>query len=35
MPTNTDLRERFIPFGSLRYSTEVFIDYCTPERKSP
>jgi hypothetical protein len=25
------LQERFIPFASLRYSTEAFIDYCIPE----
>jgi len=29
--TETELRERFIPFSSLRYSTEAFIDYCIPE----
>jgi quercetin dioxygenase-like cupin family protein len=25
------LRERHIPFSSLRYTTEAFIDYCIPE----
>jgi quercetin dioxygenase-like cupin family protein len=31
MLTETELRERFIPFSSLRYSTEAFIDYRIPE----
>ncbi len=26
-----DLKERHIPFSSLRYSTEAFIDYAIPE----
>jgi quercetin dioxygenase-like cupin family protein len=34
--TQTQLAERFIPFGSLRYSTEAFIDYripgCAPKK---
>lgn len=30
MPTTAALRERFIPFSSLRYSTEAFIDYRIP-----
>jgi quercetin dioxygenase-like cupin family protein len=25
------MRERFIPFSGLRYTTEAFIDYCIPE----
>ena len=33
MITPTALAERFIPFASLRYSTEAFIDYCIPECK--
>lgn len=31
MITPEALHERFIPFSSLRYSTEAFIDYCLPE----
>lgn len=31
MLTHEKLKERFIPFSSLRYSTEAFIDYCIPE----
>ncbi len=31
MITPEALQERFIPFASLRYSTEAFIDYCLPE----
>ena len=31
MLTTSQLKERFIPFSSLRYSTEAFIDYCIPE----
>ncbi len=31
MITPEALQERFIPFSSLRYSTEAFIDYCLPE----
>jgi mannose-6-phosphate isomerase-like protein (cupin superfamily) len=31
MITADALRQRFIPFASLRYSTEAFIDYCIPE----
>ena len=31
MLTPEKLKERFIPFDSLRYSTEAFIDYCIPE----
>ena len=30
MITPEALKERFIPFASLRYSTEAFIDYCIP-----
>ncbi len=33
MITRDALKERFIPFSSLRYSTEAFIDYCIPECK--
>ncbi len=33
MITADALRERFIPFSSLRYSTEAFIDFCIPECK--
>ncbi len=33
MITPEALKERFIPFASLRYSTEAFIDYCIPECK--
>jgi quercetin dioxygenase-like cupin family protein len=33
MITPEALKERFIPFSSLRYSTEAFIDYCIPECK--
>ena len=33
MITPDALSERFIPFSSLRYSTEAFIDYCIPECK--
>ena len=36
MLNSDELRERFIPFGSLRYSTEAFIDYripgCAPKK---
>ena len=31
MITPAALAERFIPFSSLRYSTEAFIDYCLPQ----
>jgi mannose-6-phosphate isomerase-like protein (cupin superfamily) len=31
MITADALKQRFIPFASLRYSTEAFIDYCIPE----
>ena len=31
MSIKTELHERFIPFSSLRYSTEAFIDYRIPE----
>ena len=31
MLTYEKLKERFIQFESLRYSTEAFIDYCIPE----
>jgi quercetin dioxygenase-like cupin family protein len=31
MFTQEELQQRFIPFESLRYSTEAFIDYCIPE----
>ena len=31
MLTPAALAERYIPFSSLRYSTEAFIDYCIPE----
>lgn len=31
MITPTELAQRFIPFSSLRSSTEAFIDYCLPE----
>ena len=31
MITPAALSERYIPFSSLRYSTEAFIDYCIPE----
>jgi hypothetical protein len=31
MITRQALHERFIPFASLRYSTDAFIDYCIPE----
>jgi quercetin dioxygenase-like cupin family protein len=31
MLTYEKLKERFIPFSNLRYSTEAFIDYCIPE----
>jgi hypothetical protein len=31
MITPEALQERFIPFASLRYSTDAFIDYCIPE----
>lgn len=31
MITPEALRERFIPFRDLRYTTEAFIDYCIPE----
>ena len=33
MITPAQLAERFIPFSSLRYSTEAFIDYCIPQCK--
>ncbi len=33
MITPADLAKRFIPFSSLRSSTEAFIDYCLPESK--
>lgn len=33
MISPTDLAARFIPFSSLRSSTEAFIDYCLPECK--
>ena len=33
MITPAALAERFIPFSSLRYSTEAFIDYCIPQCK--
>ena len=33
MITPEALKERYIPFSSLRYSTEAFIDYCIPESK--
>ncbi len=29
--TEDHIKTRFIPFSSLRYSTEAFIDYCIPE----
>jgi quercetin dioxygenase-like cupin family protein len=31
--SSTDLAARFIPFSSLRSTTEAFIDYCLPECK--
>ena len=31
MLTEEKIKERFIPFSSLRYTTEAFIDYCIPE----
>jgi quercetin dioxygenase-like cupin family protein len=31
--SSTDLAARFIPFASLRSTTEAFIDYCLPECK--
>lgn len=31
MITPDALAQRYIPFSSLRYSTEAFIDYCIPE----
>ena len=31
MLTDEQIRQRFIPFSSLRYSTEAFIDYRIPE----
>ena len=31
MLTPAALAERYIPFSSLRYSSEAFIDYCIPE----
>ena len=31
MLTEENIKERFIPFSSLRYTTEAFIDYCIPE----
>ena len=33
MISPTDLATRFIPFSSLRSTTEAFIDYCLPECK--
>lgn len=33
MISPTDLSARFIPFSSLRSTTEAFIDYCLPECK--
>lgn len=33
MISPTDLAARFIPFSSLRSTTEAFIDYCLPECK--
>ena len=33
MATADALKARFIPFESLRYTTEAFIDYCIPECK--
>ena len=33
MITPEALKAHFIPFSSLRYSTEAFIDYCIPECK--
>ena len=33
MITPAQLAERFIPFSSLHYSTEAFIDYCIPQCK--
>lgn len=33
MISSTDLAARFIPFSSLRSTTEAFIDYCLPECK--
>jgi quercetin dioxygenase-like cupin family protein len=33
MITPNALKERFIPFASLRYSTDAFIDYCIPACK--
>ena len=29
--TEEQIKARFIPFSSLQYSTEAFIDYCIPE----
>jgi mannose-6-phosphate isomerase-like protein (cupin superfamily) len=31
MLSEEDIKARFIPFDSLRYTTEAFIDYCIPE----
>lgn len=31
MLSEEQIKARFIPFDSLRYSTEAFIDYCIPE----
>jgi quercetin dioxygenase-like cupin family protein len=31
MLTPAELAQRYIPFSSLRYSTDAFIDYCLPE----
>ncbi len=31
MTTREALKERHLPFSSLRYTTEAFIDYCIPE----
>ena len=33
MLTKAQIHERFIPFSSLRSTTEAFIDYCLPECK--
>ncbi len=30
MLTEAQIRDRFIPFSGLRYSTEAFIDYRIP-----
>ncbi len=31
MLSEEEIKARFIPFDSLRYTTEAFIDYCIPE----